>query len=69
MSLFLVDISEQALASAEESVKAVQGVGEVYSMVVDVGNVAQVIALREKVFDVFGEVRLGGRATGRTGRS
>lgn len=69
MSLFLVDISEQALASAEESVKAVQGVGEVYSMVVDVGNVAQVIALREKVFDVFGEVSLGGRATGRTGRS
>ena len=69
MSLFLVDISEQALASAEESVKAVQGVGEVYSMVVDVGNVAQVIALREKVFDVFGEVSLGERATGRTGRS
>lgn len=69
MSLFLVDISEQALASAEESVKAVQGVGEVYSMVVDVGNVAQVIALREKVFDVFGEVSLGVRATGRTGRS
>jgi hypothetical protein len=57
MSLFLVDISEQALATAEKSLKEVQGVGEVYSMVVDVGNVAQVIALREKVFDVFGEVR------------
>jgi hypothetical protein len=56
MSLFLVDISEEALAKAEKSVKEVQGVGEVYSMVVDVGNVAQVIALREKVFDVFGEV-------------
>jgi len=69
MSLFLVDISEQALASAEESVKAVQGVGEVYSMVVDVGNVAQVIALREKVFDVFGEASPGERATGQTGRS
>lgn len=56
MSLFLVDITPEPLAQAEKDLKAVNGVGEVHSMVVDVGKVDQVIALREKVLDVFGEV-------------
>ena len=56
MSLFLVDINAKSIEAAAESVKAVPGVGEVYSMVVDVGKIDQVVALREKVLDVFGEV-------------
>ena len=57
MSLFLVDITEDALERASDELKAVDGVGEIYTMVVDVGNIEQVIALRDKVMDVFGEVR------------
>lgn len=56
MSLFLVDITSDALERAEKDLKGVHGVGEVYSMVVDVGKVDQVIALRDKVLDIFGEV-------------
>ena len=56
MSLFLVDISQSALEKAEQELKAVNGVGEVHSMLVDVGDVKQVLALRDRVLDVFGEV-------------
>ena len=58
MSLYLVDINQSALAKAEEEIKNVQGVGEVYSSVVDVGEIDQVVQLRDKVLDIFGEVRL-----------
>ena len=56
MSLFLVDISTDALKKAEEALKEVQGVGEVHSMVVDVSKVKEVVAFRDKVLDIFGEV-------------
>ena len=56
MSVFLVDIVEPALTSAIERVKAVDGVAEVMGMKVDVGKVDEVVAMREKVLDVFGEV-------------
>ena len=57
MSIFLVDIVETALSAAVDKVKAVEGVNEVMGMKADVGNVEEVIAMREKVLDVFGEVR------------
>jgi len=56
MSLFLVDIATEALQRAEDALKEVQGVGEVHSMVVDVSKVKEVIAFRDKVLDIFGEV-------------
>ena len=56
MSLFLVDITADALKRAEEALKEISGVGEVHSMVVDVSKVKEVIALRDKVLDIFGEV-------------
>ncbi|KAK1925382.1 hypothetical protein DB88DRAFT_450915 [Papiliotrema laurentii] len=58
MSLFLVDISQSALEKAEQELKAVNGVGEVHSMLVDVGDVKQVLALRDRVLDVFGEIHV-----------
>jgi hypothetical protein len=56
MSLFLVDIVQPALDEAVQSLKGVSGVGEVHGMKVDVGKVDEVVALREKVLDIFGEV-------------
>jgi len=58
MSLFLVDIVQPALDKAVASIQSVQGVGEVYGMKVDVGKIEEVVALREKVLDVFGEVHI-----------
>lgn len=58
MCIFLVDIVETALSAAVDKVRAVEGVNEVMGMKVDVGNVDEVIAMREKVLDVFGEVRI-----------
>jgi hypothetical protein len=57
MSIFLVDRSERLEASVEK-VKAVEGVADVFGMRVDVSKVDEVIAMREKVLDEFGEVRL-----------
>lgn len=56
MSLFLVDINQSQLDTAVKTVKEVPGVGEVHGMKVDVGNIGEVVAMREKVLDVFGEV-------------
>ena len=57
MHLFLADINDSALKDAVERVKGVEGVGQVESMKVDVGDVKQVEAFRERVLDDFGEVR------------
>ena len=56
MSVFLVDINKEGLAAAESAIKEIQGVGEVHSMTVDVSKVDEVVSLREKVLDEFGEV-------------
>lgn len=56
MSIFLVDIVETALITAIEKVKGIEGVAEVMGMKVDVSKVDEVVAMREKVLDVFGEV-------------
>lgn len=56
MCLVLVDFDGSALEKAVQTIKGVQGVGEVLGEKVDVGDIKQVEALREKVFDVFGEV-------------
>lgn len=55
MSLFLVDYSPH-LDAAVKQIQSVEGVGEVGSMKVDVGKVEEVVAMREKVLDLFGEV-------------
>ncbi len=57
MSIFMVDWNDSLLNSSVEKIKAIDGVGEVYGMKVDVSDVKQVIAFREKVLDIFGEVR------------
>lgn len=56
MHVVLVDIDEKALDSATKSVKGVDGVGEVWGLKVDVSRVDEVVAMREKVFEEFGEV-------------
>ena len=56
MSVVLVDVNEEALKAAEQSIKQIQGAGGVLSMKVDVSNVEQVVALRDKVMDEYGEV-------------
>jgi len=58
MSLFLVDIVQPALDEAVKSLKGVSGVGEVHAMKVDVGKIDEVIALREAVLDIFGEIHV-----------
>ncbi|GFZ45292.1 hypothetical protein JCM24511_03018 [Saitozyma sp. JCM 24511] len=57
MSLFLVDYSPH-LDAAVKQIQAVEGVGEVGSMKVDVGKIEEVVAMREKVLDLFGEVHV-----------
>ena len=57
MSIFLSDYNESGLSSAVQTIKAIDGVGEVMSMKVDVSKVAEVEAMREKVLDEFGVVR------------
>jgi len=56
MHIVIVDINDQVLDGAVESIKAVDGVGEVWGLKVDVSKIDEVVAMREKVFDEFGEV-------------
>lgn len=56
MHIILVDVDEAALEKATKSVKAVDGVGEVWGLKADVSRIDEVVALREKVFEEFGEV-------------
>ena len=56
MSVFLADINEKQLAAAVEEIKAIEEVGDVFGMKVDVSKVDEVVAMREKVLDEFGEV-------------
>ena len=58
MSVVLVDINKEGLVTAESTIKEIPGVGEVLSMTVDVSKVDEVVSLREKVLDEFGEVGL-----------
>jgi hypothetical protein len=57
MHVVIVDINEDVLDKAVKQVKGVDGVGEVWGLKVDVSRIDEVIAMREKVFDEFGEVR------------
>jgi hypothetical protein len=57
MHVVIVDINEEVLDKAVKQVKGVDGVGEVWGLKVDVSRIDEVIAMREKVFDEFGEVR------------
>jgi len=56
MHVVIVDLNEETLDKAVESIKAVDGVGEVWGLKVDVSRIDEVVAMREKVFDEFGEV-------------
>lgn len=56
MNVVIVDINEAVLDKAVKSIKAVPGVGEVWGLKVDVSKIDEVVAMREKVFDEFGEV-------------
>lgn len=55
-SIVLVDIDPAALDPAVEKVKSVEGVGTVFGVRVDVGNVKEVASLRDRVLEEFGEV-------------
>lgn len=55
-SIVLVDIDLAALDPAVEKVKSVEGVGTVFGVRVDVGNVKEVASLRDRVLEEFGEV-------------
>lgn len=56
MHVVIVDINEDVLDKAVKSIKGVDGVGEVWGLKVDVSKIDEVVAMREKVFDEFGEV-------------
>jgi NADP-dependent 3-hydroxy acid dehydrogenase YdfG len=56
MHVIIVDINQEALDSAIKSLKGVSGVGEVWGLKVDVSKIDEVVAMREKVFEEFGEV-------------
>lgn len=56
MHVILVDLNQETLDSAVKSVKAVDGVGEVWGLKADVSKIDEVVAFREKVFEEFGEV-------------
>jgi hypothetical protein len=56
MHVVIVDVNEEVLDKAVGSIKAVDGVGEVWGLKVDVSKIDEVVAMREKVFDEFGEV-------------
>lgn len=55
-SIVLVDIDPAALDPAVEKVKSIEGVGTVFGVRVDVGNVKEVAGLRDRVLEEFGEV-------------
>ncbi|AAW43123.1 hypothetical protein CNBD4130 [Cryptococcus deneoformans B-3501A] len=57
-SIVLVDIDPAALDPAVEKVKSVEGVGTVFGVRVDVGNVKEVASLRDRVLEEFGEVHI-----------
>ena len=56
MHVIIVDLNEETLDSAVKSIKGVSGVGEVWGLKVDVSKIDEVVAMREKVFEEFGEV-------------
>jgi hypothetical protein len=57
MHVVIVDINEESLDEAVKAIKGVSGVGEVWGLKVDVSKIDEVVAMREKVFEEFGEVR------------
>lgn len=56
MCIVLVDIAP--LEQAVEAVKAVDGAGDVLPVTCDVSRIDDVVALRDKVLDVYGEIHL-----------
>lgn len=66
MKVFLADIDAEHLEKAQEQVRTViaennhagRGGGEVEAMVVDVAKLEDVVALKEKVMELWGEVSL-----------
>jgi hypothetical protein len=62
MHIILVDLNQDTLDKAVKSVKAVDGVGEVWGLTADVSKIDEVVAFREKVFEEFGEVCTGSPA-------
>lgn len=59
MKVFLADIDAELLESARKQVDAAATGGEVESMVVDVSKLADVVALKDKVMELWGEVSSG----------
>ncbi|WRT67704.1 uncharacterized protein IL334_004676 [Kwoniella shivajii] len=58
MSIFLADIDETSLSSAMEKVKSIDGVGEVFGAKVDVSEIDQVVGMKDKVLEEFGEIHI-----------
>ncbi|WOO77308.1 3-oxoacyl-[acyl-carrier-protein] reductase FabG [Vanrija pseudolonga] len=57
VNIVLVDISSDLDAAVKE-VKSIEGAGDVVGSQTDVAQVSQVIALRDKVLDLYGEVQI-----------
>ncbi|OCF33416.1 short-chain dehydrogenase/reductase SDR [Kwoniella heveanensis BCC8398] len=58
MSLFLVDIDEPSLSEAVQKIKSIEGVGEVFGQKVDVSKIEEVVSMRDKVLEEFGEIHI-----------
>jgi NAD(P)-dependent dehydrogenase (short-subunit alcohol dehydrogenase family) len=58
MKVFLADIDAEHLDTARKQVEAVSAGEEVESMVVDVSKLEDVVALRDKVMELWGEVAI-----------
>lgn len=58
MKVFLADIDAALLQNSRKQVEAVASAGEVESMVVDVSKLEDVVALKDKVMELWGEVAI-----------
>ncbi|WWC88752.1 uncharacterized protein L201_003665 [Kwoniella dendrophila CBS 6074] len=58
MSLYLADIDGESLDKAIKQIKEIEGVGEVFALKCDVSSIKDVLELKEKVLDEFGEIHI-----------
>jgi len=56
MHVFMADINTSLLETSVQEVKAINGDGEIHSMVCDVADFDQVMEMKDKVLDLYGDV-------------
>ncbi len=59
MNIFMADINVPLLETSVKEVKEISGAGEVNSMVCDVADFDQVMAMKDSVLELYGDVSAG----------